>query len=208
LIAVDPAGTACDVPALLMTRLPGCTEERPADWLPAAAAVVAGIHRVEAPQLAFHYRPYFGGHELRSPEWGDGALWREAFAAAAGWATGNPVFIHRDYHPGNLLWENGHLGGIVDWLAACRGPAGADVSHFRVNLALDSGPDAVAAFGHAYETTAQDRLDPLRDVVAAVDFLPFFDDGPLLDRWPDRAPDASARRQRLESFLVEALSGI
>ncbi|WP_081412680.1 phosphotransferase [Fictibacillus gelatini] len=25
-------------------------------------------------------------------------------------------FIHRDYHPCNVLWEDGRLTGVVDWV--------------------------------------------------------------------------------------------
>jgi Ser/Thr protein kinase RdoA (MazF antagonist) len=52
------------------------------------------------------------------------------------------VFLHRDYHPGNLLWNDGSLSGIVDWAFSCRGPRGVDVAHTRWNLAL---VDIVAA---------------------------------------------------------------
>ncbi|MTW84480.1 phosphotransferase [Virgibacillus dakarensis] len=45
-------------------------------------------------------------------------------------------FIHRDYHPTNVLYHKGKVSGIVDRVNACRGPAGIGVGHCRVNLAL------------------------------------------------------------------------
>jgi len=45
------------------------------------------------------------------------------------------VFIHRDYHPGNVLWSGRRVTGIVDWVNASRGAPEADVGHCRANLA-------------------------------------------------------------------------
>jgi Ser/Thr protein kinase RdoA (MazF antagonist) len=39
------------------------------------------------------------------------------------------VLVHRDFHPGNVLWRQGRISGLVDWQAACAGPAVADVAH-------------------------------------------------------------------------------
>ena len=60
------------------------------------------------------------------------------------------VFLHRDFHPGNLLWVDGALTGIVDWAFGCRGPEPADVAHTRCNLALVDGLAAGERFLHAY----------------------------------------------------------
>lgn len=38
-----------------------------------------------------------------------------------------PCFIHRDYHPTNILWVDDKVSGVVDWVNACRGPAGIDI---------------------------------------------------------------------------------
>ena len=49
---------------------------------------------------------------------------------------GPGVFIHRDFHPGNLLWS----GSRADWRRRlgerCVGPAEVDAAHLRVNLAI------------------------------------------------------------------------
>ncbi len=56
------------------------------------------------------------------------------------------MFIHRDFHPGNLLWRDGVLSGIVDWAFGCWGPQGAEVAHTRANLALVDGCAAADEF--------------------------------------------------------------
>ena len=60
------------------------------------------------------------------------------------------VFMHRDFHPGNLLWDGEDLAGIVDWAVARLGPPGADLAHTRANLALVDGPEAADGFLDAY----------------------------------------------------------
>ncbi|MGC4378585.1 aminoglycoside phosphotransferase family protein [Fictibacillus sp. Mic-4] len=59
-------------------------------------------------------------------------------------------FIHRDYHPCNVLWEDGRLTGVVDWVNACIGPAGVDAGHCSLNLALLYGADDADFFLNAY----------------------------------------------------------
>jgi aminoglycoside phosphotransferase (APT) family kinase protein len=80
-----------------------------------------------------------------------------------------PGFLHRDYHPGNLLWDRGELVGIVDWPSSCCGPRGLDVAHTRGNLALVDGADAADAFLKAYV-----------DLVPAYDHHPWWDVADLL----------------------------
>ena len=60
------------------------------------------------------------------------------------------MFLHRDFHPGNLLWNEGMLSGVVDWPFSCRGPQGVDVAHARWNLALVDGVVAADQFLSAY----------------------------------------------------------
>ena len=110
----------------------------------------------------------------------------------------DPVVIHRDFHPGNILWVDGRLTGIVDWVSACVGPAAFDAGHLRVNLAVLHGPDE------------PDRViagDPSWDIEAAFGFLDWSStmatdawDGP----WPHIRVEVA--RARFEAFVAEALA--
>ena len=81
-----------------------------------------------------------------------------------------PVFIHRDYHPTNVLWRAGAISGVVDWINACRGPAGVDVAHCRTNLAQMYGPDTADQFLDAYLEVADGfEYDPYWDVDSVLD---------------------------------------
>jgi aminoglycoside phosphotransferase (APT) family kinase protein len=80
------------------------------------------------------------------------------------------VFIHRDYHPTNVLWHKGAVSGVVDWINACRGPAGVDVAHCRTDLAQMCGPAAADQF-----------LDAYREVAHGFAYNPYWDLDSILD---------------------------
>jgi hypothetical protein len=82
-------------------------------------------------------------------------------------------FIHRDYHPTNVLWAGGRLSGVVDWPNACLGPAAVDVAHCRANLAQLYGTAVADHFLHTYEQAAGGMFvyDPYWDVRAIADMV-------------------------------------
>jgi aminoglycoside phosphotransferase (APT) family kinase protein len=83
--------------------------------------------------------------------------------------SGARVFLHRDFHPGNVLWQDGALRGIVDWVNASVGPPGADLGHCRVNLAGRFGQPAAERFlDHYREVSGREDYHPYWDVVAAL----------------------------------------
>ncbi|WP_324614413.1 phosphotransferase [Streptomyces sp. MMG1121] len=56
-------------------------------------------------------------------------------------------FLHRDFHPGNVLFDmpptsaaGARITGVVDWAAASWGSADLDVAHCSTNLALRHRP--------------------------------------------------------------------
>jgi hypothetical protein len=83
-------------------------------------------------------------------------------------------FIHRDYHPSNVLWNNGAVSGVVDWVNGCRGPAGIDVAWCRHNLAILHGVRAADDFLAAYIRCAGSdfEYDPYWDLMTLVELLP------------------------------------
>lgn len=167
-VAADPAGTDTrdGVPVLLMTWLPGRPTAAPdARRLAEAAAL---IHVVDANELGHDYFPWYLAEMTAPPPLTSRPeLWEQAIEL---WHGATPVhrrtFIHRDFHPGNLLWSRGRLTGIVDWANACRGPSGCDIAHCRANLRDLAGPDAADAFVAAYESITGHALDPYWIVAA------------------------------------------
>ena len=194
-IAADPDGQDIGdgIPAVLMSRIPG--RALPAPNVPALAALAAQVHAVGGPGFDRHrYYPWCREtstdppRACRRPKVWVQALqqWRSAEPAY------QPCFIHRDFHPGNVLWARGVPSGIVDWANACIGPSGIDVATCRWNLQEWAGERVATAFVSAYEGLTGHAHHPYWDVAKIVE-----DDWDLIDE-PERVWAA-------EDLLAQAL---
>ncbi|MFI6806205.1 alpha/beta fold hydrolase [Streptomyces luteogriseus] len=159
LIGVDPTGEHCDHPSLLMSVLPGrvrVDEEELDARVDLLAAQLAGIHRV-VPRV--RPRAY--------------QAWTSPAAVPPGWERAVDVirrdpppydgcFLHRDFHPGNVLFTGSGAGlrisGVVDWVETSWGPADLDVAHCSTALALLHGPECGLGFRERYEALGGRRL--------------------------------------------------
>jgi aminoglycoside phosphotransferase (APT) family kinase protein len=198
-VAADPDAAACDVPALLLTLLPGGPPDLDADpgrLVEGLAAALAPIHAVAVPGRAVPaYRRFYEPGRLVPPGWSARPeLWARAFEVAAGPPpAGPPCFIHRDYHPGNTLWERGRLTGVVDWTGGSWGPPSVDLGHMRVNLASDLGLELADRFLAAHRALTGFDHHPWWDVACAVDLVPeLASPGPPPEPWLERLEDLVA----------------
>ena len=192
---------------LLMSFLPGrplLDEARLASSVGRMAALAASVAAVELPPQ--HdlpaWRPW-RPVRLASPTWGSHQLWARAIAAyearpPAGPHGGSPhraALLHRDLHPLNLLWTDGRLSGVVDWVNACVGHPHAELYHARFNLAVLGGLARADEFLAEYlrRTAADDSgpYDPRWDVETPVSLL-------------DAPPDGSSWRALGRSDLTDA----
>lgn len=160
-IAQGDSSVGFGVPVLLMSHLQGKIELRPMDvsgWLSKLAEELAMLHRHQAEGFAWHYRSWVDENNLIIPEWASNPeLWQQALDCRRAPAPEySPVFIHRDYHPVNVLWQDGQISGVVDWPNGCLGPAGVDVGHCRINLAQMYNADAADEFLKFYCLAAPD----------------------------------------------------
>jgi aminoglycoside phosphotransferase (APT) family kinase protein len=178
-IAVAEDDTACGVPAVLMSFVAGRIELRPDDfelWLMQLAENLARIHSFRADDLPWKYRSWTRKTDLTPPVWSTWpGLWARAIDFVLhGEPAFEPVFIHRDYHPTNVLWTSGRLTGIVDWVNGCQGPAGVDLAHCRLNLTAMYGPSVAEKFLDAYRQATGGRYvhHPYWDLDAILDILP------------------------------------
>ncbi|HEX2313798.1 MAG TPA: aminoglycoside phosphotransferase family protein [Thermomonospora sp.] len=203
LVAADPAGAYCGVPALLITRLIG-HPPRPGpgdlpEYLIQLAAALLDVHALHG---AATMPPYVPRNRLdvrvpprhaTRPE-----LWERAFDLAARPAPeAVPRFVHRDYHPDNTLWSYGRLTGIVDWSSASYGPPAVDIAQMRWSLALRYGPAAADRFTASFDQVSGGyEHDPYWDLRSVLDLLP--ENG-------DHAID-EAHVPLLEDHLAAALS--
>ena len=83
-----------------------------------------------------------------------------------------PTIIHRDLHPGNVLWQRGRCSGIVDWANACRGPAGCDIATCHGNLIGWAGYDVADQFVAAYGALTGQVHHPYWEIASVVEHGP------------------------------------
>ncbi|WP_242614538.1 phosphotransferase family protein [Actinomadura roseirufa] len=203
LVAADPAGAYCDVPALLISRLQGHPPRPAPDDLPEyliqLAAALLAVHALNGAATMPPYVPYNRldvrlppRHALR-PD-----VWDRAFEVAAGPPPEAPArFIHRDYHPDNTLWSYGRLTGVVDWSDASSGPIAIDIARMRRGLAVRYGRPVADRFLASFDQVSGGYPhDPYWDVRSVLDLLPE-EGGRVLDE---------AKVPLLEDYLAALLA--
>src|SRR5829696_2259499 len=179
LVAVDPDGSACDVPAVLMTRVTGRVRWSPRDvdgFVARLVDAMLAVHAVDPPAGVEirPFRPYDRGKPLVPPP---GTTvpdaWQRAIEVHAGPAPSHQAaFVHRDFHPGNVLWAGSEISAVIDWSSASVGAPEVDVAHCRVNLAVALGLDVADRFLAIYqERTGRDGYDPYWDLQVLVGMI-------------------------------------
>ena len=156
-IAIDPSGARAGRPSLLMSFLPGHPVVHGLD--PRHLALpLARLHASEPEVDLPRYQHWFNSENLAVPAWTTKPdAWSILMSLLRESEPDEPhVFLHRDFHPGNLLWQRGKLSGIVDWPFSCRGPRGLDLAHARGNLALVDDVAAASRFLAAYRELVPD----------------------------------------------------
>ncbi len=199
-VAMDREGTDTVWPALLMTRMPGRRRFRPRElrpWLEGLARLAARIHHTAMPLDALPKYRHWVDEPLRRPAWWTRPdIWDAAVEIFHAPPPDEPwVFIHRDFHPANVLWKGTRPSAIVDWLHGCNGPVGVDVAHCRLNLWRDLGREAADAWVEAYRA-----VNP-----QAPPFHPHWDIEDALSWIPDPAVDGIRLARRYEAFITEAV---
>jgi aminoglycoside phosphotransferase (APT) family kinase protein len=160
LVAVDPTAAHCEYPSLLMTHLAGrpvLDDEGLEERVPLLARQLVAIHAVRPAEQPRPYVVLTTPESVVIPRGADAAAWAAAIdmirrppPAGAG------RFLHRDFQPGNVLFDvpssaGVRISGVVDWAGASWGPTDLDVAHCCVNLALLHGPAWGPRFAEAYE---------------------------------------------------------
>lgn len=205
LLAVDPDGTAAGHPAILMSLLPGRLDlgDRNVERL---AEPLVRLAEFDPGPFPWSYRRWTDPLNVPVPAWvEDKEAAHAAFASVRDLPLDIPGrLIHRDYHPTNVLWIDGDISGIVDWVNACLGPTEVDVGHCRLDLTVVNGTRPASRFLEAWERLSGRRYDRGWDLVAASDLMA---DVQVYPPWIDLGVthlDLAEVRRRVEAFVVDA----
>lgn len=160
------------VPAILMTFLLGQALASPDPVRLAETA--ATVHAVDPSGFSHRYFPWFEDVVLRPPSTARRPrLWERALEVrVTGMPSYRPTFIHRDFHPGNVLWHRGRCSGIVDWANACSGPAGCDIATCHGNLIGWAGYQVADEFVAAHETLTGEPHHPYWEIASVLEHGP------------------------------------
>jgi len=131
-LAFDAFGDVLGVPVVVMTRLPGIPLPRftVAGWIEGFSTTLLSIAAADVDTSDLSQAKSWRDPTLQRPDWfGDTALWDASVVRAdAGFIGSGDRFIHRDFHPLNVLWHQACVSGVVDWVHACRGPIEFDIA--------------------------------------------------------------------------------
>ena len=200
----DDAGTHADVPALVMSCLPGRVNWAPSHldmWLQQLAEALPPIHATpwHADDAIRAFRLYPPDRWEPPPWLRDPSIWDRAVAAFHAPPTDNAkVFINRDYHPGNVLFRRGRVSGVVDWQAAAIGPPSVDVSHCRGNLIGRFGLEVADRFTKVWQDVSGERYHPWAEAAMAVDAF----------AWHGISARSRREREDIETSIARALADL
>lgn len=175
LVAVDPDGAECDVPAVLMTKVPGHLELKPGDldtWLRRMAELLPAIHAINLGSVRVQsWEIWDDLRQAEPPRWSQRKDdWRRLIEIVRGpWPDYRPTFVHRDFQHYNVLWSRGRTTGVLDWASASIGPVELDFGHFRYNLLGDFGFEVAERFLDIYRTVTGTEPNPFWE---ALNFAP------------------------------------
>jgi aminoglycoside phosphotransferase (APT) family kinase protein len=181
-IRADPYGLANSKPMILMTALKGdvnLTSSHHGHWLENLAKTLCRLHDNSVKEGDYRYARYQDPVAFQLPQWTHFPEVWEALKEIAQLPEPEAakVFIHRDFHPANVLWENNQVTGVVDWMNACVGPKSVDLGHCRWNLAMLYGTRSADDFLMYY----------LRNAASSFEYNVYWDIVSLLDVLEDSA---------------------
>ncbi|MER6200604.1 aminoglycoside phosphotransferase family protein [Streptomyces sp. NPDC001586] len=227
LVGVDATAQYCDHPSLLMSLLPGSVrldDQGADDRAELLARELVRIHRlpVDARERPRVYQAWASPERVTPPAaaataTGRSELWRRAVDVIRREPPAHQgCFLHRDFHPGNVLFTGtgGDLkvSGVVDWVETSWGPADLDVAHCSTALALLHGVPAGMRFADRYVaaggTLTEDGAAHLYwRLLDALGFAP--DAEKVAGPWRELGRvdlTADVLTQRLEGYIASLLS--
>ncbi len=209
-------------PFFVVEYIDGAPDFAPADLsgtIAQLASHLAAIHRVEgvATELAFlQLHPRHRPEPLVLPPGADKTLGVaricEALATACPLPAKNGIaLLHGDYWPGNVLWKNAVLVGVIDWEDSQIGDPLADLAISRLDVLWAYGEGAMHELTACYQRIANVDLTDLAywDLDAAL--RPVFNIAQWASGWRELGrPDVTEATLRAghAQFVGQALDAL
>jgi aminoglycoside phosphotransferase (APT) family kinase protein len=210
---LDQSGELFETPIVVLEYIEGETvfslTDAP-DLVPQFATHLAAIHRVDCASRDLSFLPdratlWASIIENRPTQLDDtlseGRI-RDALEAAWPWMQRNASgLLHGDYWPGNILWHDGQLIGILDWEDAAIGDPLADIAISRLDLLWAFGADVMQRFTQEYAAVAPIDMTNL----ACWDLCAALRPAGRLGDWASDEADEAQMRERHALFVAQAL---
>jgi aminoglycoside phosphotransferase (APT) family kinase protein len=210
---VDQSGQIFPTPYIVIEYIEGASEfalDAVANLIPQLAAQLAQIHSIHPSSAGIAFLPQQAQRYARKlsqrPAKLDRSLQegriRERLESIGPVSQHNPNrLLHGDFWPGNLLWKNGRLVGVIDWEDAAIGDPLADVANTRLEILWAFGLDAMHRFTHDYQSIAPIDFTnlPLWDLFAALR------PAGKLSEWAADELAEQRMRERHQLFVEQAL---
>jgi aminoglycoside phosphotransferase (APT) family kinase protein len=114
------------------------------------------------------------------------------------------VLLHGDFWPGNTLWKDGNVVGVLDWEDAALGDPLSDLANARLEISWWAGSDAMEDFTNRYrEKNAIDYTQlPCWDLCAALRPLS------KISSWSVEPTRERRMREQHRVFVARALEAL
>ena len=204
---LEDSGAIFDTPCVVMEYIEGepvFSPDNLDDYLRQFAAQLARIHRIPEDTVSFlpRHSPGFGPRPAVPDDSLSEGLIRDVLEHL--WPVpqlNEFVLLHGDFWPGNVLWKEGQLVGVVDWEDAATGEPLADVANSRLEILWAFGTEAMERFTTFYTSHASIRFFylPFWDLCAAL--------GPAskIGNWGLNADTERTMRDKHQWFVAQAL---
>lgn len=161
-ILVDEGKRFFPYPTLLIEYIEGKPVFAPVDvdaFVRQCASALAAIHRVKSDAIGARMLETVSERVLtmlaKEPHQLDetileGRIRTQLDQGWPGVMANRSTVLHGDFWPGNLIWLDGQLNGVIDWEDACLGDPVADVAIARLDLYWLAGKEAMTSFTRAY----------------------------------------------------------
>jgi len=212
----DASGAIVPGSCLLTEYIAGERVHQPADlqsFTRQLGAALAAVHACGLARADVPFLPDVGDRVLdelgTGPHTADGVVPETAIrhALQASWPppqVSEPVVLHGDYWPGNVLWRGGRLVGVIDWEEAAFGDPMADLANIRLEILWHFGTAAMDMLTSEYLTlrpAAETATLPAWDLGAALRACEF-----PLETLPLPAGKIASMRAAHRDFAAAAMS--